>query len=145
MRIGQGTVEYFGPGAFPTGRSGAADAGAEFNAFMPTDERTAGGIAQSSPAKVTWGKSDAHASANDAVAKDFLDWMKKDPIEKLRERILESKGLDEESLAALPPEEREAIEAEIRQAIKQTFGVGDESLRSGSDENGGADAAVERS
>ncbi|HEX2842358.1 MAG TPA: hypothetical protein VHO05_13870 [Hyphomicrobium sp.] len=145
MRIGPNAAEQFGSRPFVSGRSAAAEAGVAFNALMSAGDQTAAGVTQSSPSKVRWGENDDNSSANEKVANDFLDWMKKDPIEKLRERILESKDLDERSLAALPPEQRKAIEAEISQAIKQMFGAGDASLRSGSDENIGADAAVERS
>lgn len=64
-------------------------------------------------------------SANDALAQAFLDWAQKSPEEKIRERILAAKGLDEESLAELPQAEQDAINDEIRQAVKLVFGVKD--------------------
>ena len=57
-------------------------------------------------------------------------------MERLRAQILESMNLDEASLAALPPEEREAIEAQIREAIEQAFGVGDQADAGEKDETG---------
>ncbi|WP_439542700.1 hypothetical protein [Hyphomicrobium sp.] len=62
-------------------------------------------------------------SANEAISREFLDWQQKSPAEKIRERILGARDLDEDSLKTLPPAERDAIEAEIRAAIKQAFGV----------------------
>ncbi|MDQ8697614.1 hypothetical protein [Hyphomicrobium sp. LHD-15] len=67
-------------------------------------------------------------AANEAVAREFLEWAQMTPEEKLRAQILKSKDLDEESLKALPPEEREAIETEIREAVKQAFGVDETSV-----------------
>lgn len=69
------------------------------------------------------------AIPSDSVEKDFMKWAKMNPIERLRTAILESKGLDEDSLKALPPEEREAIEKEIREAIKEKFGVNDQGAK----------------
>ncbi len=65
----------------------------------------------------------AMRSANEAISREFLDWQQKSPAEKIRERILGARDLDEDSLKTLPPAERDAIEAEIRAAIKQAFGV----------------------
>ena len=47
------------------------------------------------------------------------------PVERLRKELLESMGLTEESLAALPPEQREAIEEENRRTIKERLGIDD--------------------
>jgi hypothetical protein len=69
---------------------------------------------------------DALRRANDAVAREFLDWQQKSPAEKIRERILGARDLDEDSLKALPPAERDAIEAEIRAALKLQLGVEDD-------------------
>lgn len=72
------------------------------------------------------GQRDPVQAANDALALEFLDWAQKTPEEKIRERILKAKGLDEESLKELPKAERDAIEDEIRAAVKQAFGVMDD-------------------
>ncbi|PSJ62734.1 hypothetical protein C7I85_03795 [Mesorhizobium soli] len=58
-----------------------------------------------------------------------MKWAKMNPIERLRASILESKGLDESSLKALPSEERAAIEKEIRETIKEKFGVNDKDTK----------------
>ena len=49
----------------------------------------------------------------------FLEEAHKNPIERLREQILEELGLTEEDLAALPTEERAAIEDKIAQMIEE--------------------------
>jgi hypothetical protein len=82
------------------------------------------------------------AAPTDSVQSDFLKWAKMNPIERVRASILESKGLDENSLKAMPAEEREAIEKEIREAIKEKFGVNDKGAKvAASGEAGSTDAA----
>ncbi|MDH6233319.1 hypothetical protein M2281_003930 [Mesorhizobium soli] len=78
----------------------------------------------------------------DSVEKDFMKWANMNPIERLRAAILESKGLDENSLNVLPAEEREAIEKEIREAIKEKFGVNDKDAKVAVSENAGSTDAA---
>lgn len=61
-------------------------------------------------------------AAKDAVIESFLKWAKMSPVERIRAQYLESHGLTEESLKALPPEEREKIEQEIAEKIKEKIG-----------------------
>jgi hypothetical protein len=49
----------------------------------------------------------------------FLEEARKSPIERMREQILEALGLTEESLAALPPEEKRAMEDKIAKMIEE--------------------------
>jgi hypothetical protein len=58
---------------------------------------------------------------------EFMELAKMTAVERLRNELLEDMELTEESLAALPPEERSAIEEEIRRTIKQRLGVDDPS------------------
>lgn len=51
----------------------------------------------------------------------FLEEARKSPIQRMREQLLEELGLNEASLAQLPPEERRAIEDHIRKAIEEKF------------------------
>jgi hypothetical protein len=51
----------------------------------------------------------------------FLEEARKSPIQRMREQLLEELGLNEASLAQLPPEERRAIEDQIRKAIEEKF------------------------
>lgn len=52
-------------------------------------------------------------------------WSQMNVAEKIRAQYLESKNMTEESLAQLPPEERQLIEDEIAAAIKRTLTGGD--------------------
>jgi hypothetical protein len=60
----------------------------------------------------------------------FLEEARKDPIERMREQIMEELGLSEADLAAMPPEERRAAEDKIREMIeeklRQAMGADDE-------------------
>ncbi|MBK1665827.1 hypothetical protein CKO38_16395 [Rhodospirillum rubrum] len=60
-------------------------------------------------------------SAGTQAKDEFLAFVNLSPAEKMRYSYLASKGLDEASLAALPADEREKIEAEIREMIKAQF------------------------
>lgn len=62
--------------------------------------------------------SPAETKTNEAVDA-FLEYMDKTSTELWRERILSSLGLTEESLAALSPEERRAVEEKIIQIIRE--------------------------
>ena len=139
MRIGDGASINF-PTSISAAKSLPASAATDGFASLlfDRDETAERPMAPASNGpRATWGATDSGASAaNDAVTQEFLDWMKKDPMERLRAQILESMNLDEASLAALPPEEREAIEAQIREAIEQAFGVGDQADAAESDEAG---------
>lgn len=65
------------------------------------------------------------AAASAELAKDareqFLDYAKLSVPERIRKQFLESKGLDEKSLASLPEDERKAIEDEFRELLKKKF------------------------
>lgn len=49
----------------------------------------------------------------------FLKEAQKSPMERMREQILQSMGMTEESLAQLPPEERRAAEDKIAKMIQE--------------------------
>ena len=53
------------------------------------------------------------------VAQEFLDYVKTDPIARMRANILKSMRLTEDQLNAMPPEQRKAIEEKIEQLIKE--------------------------
>ncbi|PPJ45367.1 hypothetical protein C0075_06285 [Rhizobium sp. KAs_5_22] len=60
--------------------------------------------------------------AKDLLA-EFSKWAHMDVAEMIRAKYLEDKGLTEESLAAMDPEARKAIEEEIAERIKNQLGV----------------------
>ena len=78
-------------------------------------------------------KLDKADGESDNLLAEFMELSKMTPAERLRKEMLEEMGLTDESLAALPPEERDAIEEEIRRAIKQQLGV-DETNQAGTAE-----------
>lgn len=59
---------------------------------------------------------------------EFMKWAKMSPAEKIRAMILDNYGLTEEALRNLPPEERQKIEDEITQAIKEKLGLSEGKL-----------------
>jgi len=64
----------------------------------------------------------------------FLEEARKDPMERLREQIMKELGISEADLAAMPPEERRAMEDRIRQLIEEKFrqGMGVDNAEAGS-------------
>ncbi|GLR21782.1 MULTISPECIES: hypothetical protein [Alphaproteobacteria] len=61
-------------------------------------------------------------SAKDLLA-EFSKWAHMDVAEMIRAKYLEDNGLTEESLAAMDPEARKAIEEEIAERIKSLLGI----------------------
>ena len=58
------------------------------------------------------------------VAQEFLDFAKLSVPERIRKQFLESKGLDEKSLAAMSEEERQKIEDEFRELLEKKLKEG---------------------
>lgn len=56
-----------------------------------------------------------------SAADEFLDYMKKTPEERLRDKILKALGITAEELEAMPMEERLAVEEKIADIIKETL------------------------
>lgn len=54
----------------------------------------------------------------------FLEEARKSPIERMREQILKELGMTEEDLAALPPDEKRAVEEKIRAMIEEKLRQG---------------------
>jgi len=83
------------------------------NGARPADK-----IAQDAAATIA---STASAAATDQKdpTQDFLDYAKLSVAERIRKQFLESKGLDEKSLAAMDEKERQKIEDEFRDMLKK--------------------------
>jgi len=64
---------------------------------------------------------------------EFKKLAEMSPAERIRYNFLKSKGLDEQALQAMPPEQRQSIEKEIAQAIKTQLGADPASQTAGSD------------
>ena len=54
----------------------------------------------------------------------FLQEAQKSPMERMREQILEQLGLTEDAIDQMPPEERRAVEDQIREMIEQKLREG---------------------
>lgn len=50
---------------------------------------------------------------------ELVEYMKKSPAQRWREKILRDLGLTEDQLAALPPEEKEKVEKEIAERMQK--------------------------
>lgn len=55
---------------------------------------------------------------DEATVKEFSDYMRMTPQQRMRQAILKEMGLTEDDLHALPPEKQEAIEKEIAKRIR---------------------------
>ena len=64
-------------------------------------------------------KEDAAEAAMSPQLKELMAYLSKSPAQLMRESILKSMGLTEESLKSLPPEKQAAIEATIAAKIKE--------------------------
>lgn len=60
----------------------------------------------------------AQPSRLESLLEELREYQRKSPMELMREKILESMGLTEEDLAAMPPGQRETLEAAISAEIK---------------------------
>ncbi|PZU86830.1 MAG: hypothetical protein DI528_08360 [Shinella sp.] len=67
-------------------------------------------------------KAEKSASHDDIISK-FLEYSDMTLAEKIRAAYLDDHNLTEDQLAAMPEDERKAIEDEIQEAIKQQLGV----------------------
>jgi hypothetical protein len=75
------------------------------------------------------------------AAKDFLDYNRKTPAEKMRDSILKEEGLTEEDLSKMDPKQRDAVEQKIAAKIKERMKEEMEKTASGS--SGSSSAAAE--
>ena len=130
MKIDGSMLSAYAPGRQrPSGgdslSSGMSDGGGAWKRNIPTVE-TSPAPMPSGLAHALWvNKQEKAARESEGLLSGFMELSKMTPVERLRKELLESMGLSEESLAALPPEEREAIEEEIRRTVKERLGIDD--------------------
>lgn len=75
-------------------------------------------------ASVFYGESTASATSEaDALIEELKTWADMTPAERIRAQYLEDRGMTEASLEALPEDEREAIEAAIRDLLERQLGT----------------------
>ncbi|WP_457586443.1 hypothetical protein [Ensifer canadensis] len=80
-------------------------------------------------------------ASGDTVGDEFLKRAKMSFAEQIRAQILEAHGISEDELKAMDPEQREAIEDEIRKAIERAMGIDQQRNDSASDIADGSPAA----
>jgi hypothetical protein len=98
---------YFGPNLTnATSGTGAS------NATSGTDATTS-----SSPTATS--AANGLDTSGDNVLKQFMDYAKMSPMERMRAQILKSMGLTEDDLKKMSPEQQKAVEQKIEQIIKQ--------------------------
>lgn len=90
-----------------------------FQAELARARQDPGGASVASDRPARGAEAARAPSIYEQVLAEFRETIRKSPIERLREQILKEMGLTEESLASLPGEEREAVEAAIAQEIKE--------------------------
>lgn len=75
--------------------------------------------AKKSQAEQALTATNAKISEQQSGKEEFLAYARMSPIERMRAAILEEKGLTEEDVAALTPEEKLKLEEEIKNEIKE--------------------------
>ena len=63
----------------------------------------------------------AEEPSGPSAADQFLDYMKKTPEERLRDKILKALGVTEEDIKSMSPDERVALEEKIKDIVKETM------------------------
>ena len=124
--------------AYATTKRTTSDSGAYTGADTGSTSRniptvSAAGTMPSGLANALWltnAKLEKAQEESDSLIAEFMELSKMTPAERLRKEILDRMGLDETSLAAMPDEQREAIEEDIRRAIKEQLGI-DETQQAG--------------
>lgn len=91
----------------------ARSAGSVFSASSAGDEDSS---IKGAAAKKTV---DASAVKTESATDEFLKWAKMNPVERLRAQYLKDHNLTEEKLAAMPTEERQKIEDDIKKQIEK--------------------------
>ena len=98
---------YFGPSptqtTSSTGASNATSSAAATTSSSPTAASVTNGL----------------DASGDTVVKQFMDYAKMSPMERMRAQILKSMGLTEDDLKKMSPEQQKAVEQKIEQMIKQ--------------------------
>lgn len=62
-----------------------------------------------------------NTSYSENLLAELQEWSQKTPGDMIRAKFLEQMGITEEELAAMPPDQRKAIEDQIEQLIKQSL------------------------
>jgi hypothetical protein len=131
-----GTLYPGAPSLPPAKPAGSAAS----NTFLPTAQ--SGGLPVDSVLYLQTQPGEAEAISEPSVEDLFLEEMKKSPAERLREQILKALGETEESVAAMPPEQQQAMEKQIAELIKEKLREANGAREAGSDASLAAGAPV---
>jgi len=93
------------------------DSSSEFSLALSAVESTEESSASNTSAAGS--KSDNAHATTEELLKKLNEYIEKGPIVVIREKILESMGITEEELKAMPADKQKAIEAEIAEKIKE--------------------------
>jgi len=117
----------------PASRTGTAAAASDFqNSVAASQSGSSGGLASEKSEPVSEAAKEkariaAAEAKRDSLRKELQDYLDKSPAEHMRDAILKEMGMTEDDLNALPPEKREAVEADIARKIRERLLAKDES------------------
>jgi len=86
----------------------------------------------------------AKIGPNGSATDEFKDYMSKTPEERYRESILKEMGLTEEEVAAMPPEQQQAIAKEIAQRVEDKMKMAEAEKQDEQQEKKGAQPVVDK-
>ena len=109
-----GGALYPGAPELPPAKSAGTAAS---NTFLPSAQ--SGGLPVDAVLFLQTHPGEAEALPEPSAEDLFLEEMKKSPAERLREQILKALGETEESIAAMPPEQQQAMQEKIAELMKE--------------------------
>lgn len=109
-----GGALYPGAPELPTAKAAGSAAS---NTYLPTAQ--SGGLPVDAVLFLQTQPGEAREPSDPSAEDLFLEEMKKSPAERLREQILKALGETEESIAAMPPEQQQAMQEKIAELMKE--------------------------
>jgi hypothetical protein len=103
----------------PTVSSGGSSASASLSAALWQ-------IDSGTPVRTTMSGKVEDTSSSDELVAELHKWANMTPAEMIRAKVLERMGLTEESLDAMPADERKIIEDEIAAEVKRSLGINED-------------------
>lgn len=134
MRIGAMSFfsSQYGDGATSAFQSSGDS---DFSALLDEKDKPSFAIGEEADLEARKNEYEARQKAEKSAARDdlisqFLEYSEMTLVERIRAAYLSDHNMTEEQLAALPDDQREAIEDEIAEAVKRQLGVEGESAGS---------------
>jgi hypothetical protein len=112
----------FTPDEEKSGSRGREDAASSVNSYASLAS-SLWDIEQLKSEATTMSGDAVDTSSSDRLLAELQEWSQLTPGEMIRAKLLEQLGLSEEEFAALPADERLAVEEKIKAAIKQSLDV----------------------